>query len=66
MTALRHMSALRMLNQGHSKSSVATAHNTSEDMITRVYTHSSNESYSLQRHIEEYKDYYTRENKQKA
>ncbi len=35
-------------------------------MITRVYTHSSNESYSLQRHIEEYKDYYTREKKQKA
>jgi hypothetical protein len=66
MTALRHMSALRMLNQGHSKSSVATAHNTSEDMITRVYTHSSNESYSLQRHIEEYKDYYTREKKQRA
>jgi hypothetical protein len=29
-------------------------------MITRVYTHFSNESYSLQRHIEEYKDYYTR------
>ena len=34
-----------MFNQGHSKSSVANAHNTSEDMITRVYTHSSNKSY---------------------
>ena len=54
------MSTLSMLNQSHSKSSVATAHNTSEDMITRVYTHSSNESFSLQRHIEEYKDYYKR------
>lgn len=55
-----------MFSEGHSKSSVVTAHNTSEDMITKVYTRSSNESYSLQRHIEEYKDYYTREKKQKA
>ena len=55
-----------MFNQGHSKSSAATAHNTSEDMLRKVYAHSSNKKFSLQRHIEEYKDYYTRENKQKA
>ena len=30
-------------------------------MITRVYTHSFNESYSLQIHTEEYKDCYIRE-----
>jgi hypothetical protein len=35
-------------------------------MTTRAYTHSSNQSYALQQNIKEYKDYYTREKKQKS
>lgn len=54
---------LKLLNQGHSKSST---HNISEYMIQRVYAHSSNEHFALQKHIERYKGYYTREEKKKA
>ena len=60
MTAIRHGSVQRDVLKGKSLTNIALTHNTSEDMIAKFYTHSSNESYSLQRHIEEYKDYYSR------
>ena len=31
--------------------------NTSAEMLKKVYLYSSNKEYSLQRHIEKYKDY---------
>ena len=66
MTAIRHGSVQRDVLKGKSLTNIALTHNTSEDMLRKVYAHSSNKNFSLQRHIEEYKDYYTRENKQKA
>jgi hypothetical protein len=66
MTAIRHGSVQRDILRGKSLTNIALTHNTSEEMIRKVYAHSSNKNFSLQRHIEEYKDYYTRNKKQRA
>jgi site-specific recombinase XerD len=66
MTSYRHASAQRMLLKGSSLDDVAMKMNTSKEMIQRVYAHSSNEHFALQKHIERYKGYYTREEKKKA
>jgi hypothetical protein len=66
MTALRHMSAQRLILKGHSLDDVSMTMNTSTEMLKKVYLHSSNKEYSLQRHINKYKDYYTRRNSKKA
>ena len=66
MTSYRHASAQRTLLKGSSLDVVAMKMNTSKEMIQRVYAHSSNEHFALQKHIERYKEYYTREEKKKA
>jgi hypothetical protein len=66
MTALRHMSAQRLILKGHSLDDVSMTMNTSTEMLKKVYLHSSNKEYSLQRHINKYKDYYIRRNSKKA
>jgi hypothetical protein len=40
--------------------------NTRTEMLKKVYLHSSNKEYSLQRHIDKYKDYYKRRNSKKT
>jgi hypothetical protein len=45
--------------------SLTTANSKNKYTITRVFVRSSNENYSLQRYIEEYKDYYSKK-KQRA
>jgi hypothetical protein len=66
ITAYRLTSAQTLKYQGVSDSEVTNRLNTSEEMIRKVYTHSSNEPYAVQRHIERYKEYYTREDKKKV
>jgi len=66
MTSIRHGSVQRDILKGKSLTNVALTHNTSEEMLRKVYAHSSNKNFSLQRHIQEYSDYYTRKNKQTA
>jgi hypothetical protein len=45
---------------------VSMTMNTNTEMLKKVYLHSSNKEYSLKRHINKYKDYYTRRNSKKA
>jgi hypothetical protein len=66
MTKYRHMSPQTLKIQGVTISDIAKKLNTSEGMIRKIYAHSSNEPCLVQRHIERYKDYYTREDKKKA
>jgi len=66
MTSIRHGSVQRDILKGKSLTNVALTHNTSEEMLRKVYAHSSNKNFALQRHIQEHSDYYTRKNKQTA
>ncbi len=66
MTSYRHGSIQSDLLKGKSLTNVALTHNTSEEMLRKVYAHSSNKDFALQRHIQEHSDYYTRKNKQTA
>jgi len=66
MTSYRHGSIQSDLLKGKSLTNVALTHNTSEEMARKVYAHSSNKDFALQRHIQEHSDYYTRKNKQTA
>jgi hypothetical protein len=66
VTSYRHASAQRMLLKESSLDDVVMKMNTNKEMIQRVYAHSSNEHFALQKHIERYKGYYTREEKKKT